>query len=289
MAWASDQPGYPNIFDASNCSLISQLLPAGAKKFLADFMAGNAFRNPIQQVAGVLQGKLAGNLGKINELSGAIEGLEDLNAALTAVNGELSALLAHTNRLSGVSLDGDDGLLPRLDQIIGVMSAYNSIKDLLKNGDELLEDNFSNAFSSLNPQIIGPFFENFGQNMNSISSLLANIENQLAQGGLTDAAALVGQIRQLTNNITSIQANIKSIMDNDNLAFALALAAVERYALGNTIISSALTDPCFGAQLAKNLILNPDFSQGLDGIAKENGAKIEGSPVNMIDHTPSLQ
>jgi hypothetical protein len=78
-------------------------------------------------------------------------------------------------------------------------------------------------------------------------------------------------------------------MDNDNAAFALALAAVERYALGNSIISSSLADPCFGAQLMKNLILNPDFSQGLDGIAKENGVKIEGSPVNLIDHVPSLQ
>jgi hypothetical protein len=286
MAWASDQPGYPNIFDASNCSLISQLLPAGPKQFLADFMAGNAFRNPIQQVAGLLQGKLGDNIGKIEGLGSTIEGLGELNAALKSVNNELSALVAHTNRLSGVSTDD---ILPRLDQMLGVMSAYNSIKDLLKNGDELLEDNFSNAFSSLNPQIIGPFFENFGQNMNSISSLLANIENQLAQGGLTDAAALVGQIRQLTNNITAIESNINTLIENDNLAFALALAAVERYALGNSIISTALTDPCFGAQLLKNLILNPDFSQGLDGIAQQNGVKIEGSPVNLVDHVPSVQ
>lgn len=286
MAYASDQPGYPNIFDASNCSLISQLLPAGPKAFLAAFMDGNAFRNPIQQVSGLLQGKIGESLNKIEGLNGAVDGLSQLNFALTRVNTELSALIAHTNRLSGLSTDD---VLPNLEEIIGVMSAYNSIKDLLKDPGQLLEDNFSNAFSSLNPQIIGPFFDNFGENMNSIAGVLANIEAQLALGGATGAAQFVGQLRQLTDNINSISANITTLINSDNLAFALALAAVERYALGNTIISTALTDPCFGAQLLKNLIMNPDFSQGLDGIAEENGVKIEGSPVNLIDHTPSLQ
>jgi len=289
MAWASDQPGYPKIWDAANCSLISQLLPAGAKEFLADFMNGNALRNPIQQAAGILSGKVGEALGKIGNIDldgpGGFE-LARLNAALNGVNGELSALVAHTNRLSGLSTDD---LLPSLDEIIGVMSTYNSIKDLLKDPGELLEDNFSNAFSSLNPQIIGPFFDNFGENMNSIGGVLSNIEAQLALGGATGAAEFVGQLRQLTDNINSISSNIQTLINNDNAAFALALAAVERYVLGNTILSSSLTDPCFGAQLMKNLLLNPGTSQTLDGIATQSGTKIEGSPVNLIDHIPSLK
>jgi hypothetical protein len=287
MTWNEDQPGYPNIFDAANCSLISQLLPAGAKQFLADFMDGNAFRNPIEQVAGILKDKIGGSLGQIDGLSGnGVQGLGDLNNALVKVNDELSALLAHTNRLSGVK---KNNILPNLEEIIGVMGAYNSIKDLLKDPGELLEDNFSNAFSSLNPQIIGPFFDNFGDNMNSIGGVLSNIENQLALAGLTGASEAVGQLRQLTDNINSISSNINNIINNDNLAFALALAAVERYALGNSIISTSLTDPCFGAQLLKNMILKPELSQSLDAVATENGAKIEGSPVNLLDHIPSLR
>jgi hypothetical protein len=39
----------------------------------------------------------------------------------------------------------------------------------------------------------------------------------------------------------------------------------------------------------KNLILNPDFSKSMDEIATENGVKIEGSPVNLLDHIPSLK
>lgn len=295
MVWPQNQPGYPNIFDAANCSLISELLPGNVRKFMADFMDGNAFRNPIQQVSEILSGKIGDSKSTIGRLSESLgpnsplaQGLSGLNNALGAMNGELNAFNAHTSRLSGVDLTGEGGVLPRLDQIIGTMSAYNSIKDLLKNPGELLEDNFSTAFSSLNPQISGPFFENFGQNMNQISTVLSNIENQLAMGGLTDIAGTVGQIRQLTDNITSIQANIQNLINSDNSAFATALAFVERYALGNTIISSSLTDPCFGAKLAKNLIMNPDFSKGLDDIAAENGATIEGSPVNLLDFIPSL-
>lgn len=293
MVWSQNQPGYPTIFDPGNCSLISQVLPANTKKFLKDFMDGNAFRNPISQVTGLLQGQLGDSMSKLNNLAGISSGfgqdLTRLNGALSSINGELGAFINHTNRLSGIQVDGDAGILPRLDEIIGVVSAYNSIQDLLKDPGDLLEDNFSNAFSSLNPQIVGPFFDNFGDNMIKISSLLGNIENQLAMGGATDLAATVGQLRQLTDNIRSLESNMKQIMDNDNNHFAMALAFVERYALGNTIISTSLTDPCFGAKLVKNLITQPDFSKGLDDIAEENGAKIEGSPINLLDHIPSLK
>lgn len=273
--------GYPNIFDPSNCSLISQLLPANAKKFLFDFMNGQAFRNPISQVAGLLKDQLGVDITRSDALANLSADLGNLNRQLKLVNDTLTKFLAHTNRLSG--LDSDD-IGPKLDQIIGVMSAYNSIKDLLKDPGQLLEDNFSNAFSSLNPKIVGPFFENFGQNMNEISRLLLEIENQA--GG--DVGQFAGQLRQLTDNILAIKNNMNAIMDSDNLAFAAALLFVEKYALGNSLISTVLTDPCFGAQLAKNLITNPDFSKGLDDIAKDNNVEIEGSPINLLDLIPSL-
>lgn len=278
-------PNYPNIFDPGNCSLISQLLPASQKQFLFDFMNGNAFRNPVAQVTGLLQNKIGANLNTIAGITALSGDLAQLNAALTTANGELDAFLSHTNRLSGLSKDGGASL----DQILGVMSAYNSIKYLLKNSGDCLEDNFSRAFSSLNPQITGPFFENFGQNMNKISGVLAEIQNQLAMGGATDLADLFGQLATLTANIGALTSNMKALIKGDNDAFALALAFVERYALGNSIISTVLTDPCFGAQLAKNLITNPTASQQLDGIAKESGVAVGGSPVNMLDSVPSLK
>jgi hypothetical protein len=289
MTWQQNQPGYPSIFNPANCSLISQLLPPGPKKFLNDFLEGNAFRNPIAGAAQILQEKMGANLSQIEGLSELTSDLDGLNDALGGLNGELSAFITHTNRLSGISIDGDNGLLPRLDQIIGVMSTYNSIKDLLKDPEQLLEDNFSNAFSSLNPQIVGPFFDNFGQNMNNISAFLGEIEYQLNQGGATGIGEFVGELRQLTDNVNALSNNITTLINNDNAAFTLALAAVERYALGNSIISTALLDPCFGGQLMKNLILNPDFSKSMDEIATENGVKIEGSPVNLLDHIPSLK
>jgi hypothetical protein len=278
-------PNYPNIFDPANCSLISQLLPATQKQFLFDFMNGNAFRNPIAQVTGLLQNKIGANLNTIAGITSLSGDLAGLNAALSNANGQMDAFAAHTNRLSGLSKDGGASL----DQILGVMSAYNSIKDLLKNSGDCLEDNFSRAFSSLDPQINGPFFENFGQNMNQISGVLSEIQNQLAMGGATDLADLFGQLATLTANVSALTSNVQALMQGDNDAFALALAFIERYALGNSLISTALIDPCFGAQLIKNLITTPSASQQLDGIAKESGVVIDGSPVNMLNSVPSLK
>lgn len=275
---------YPNIFDPTNCSLISQLLPASSKQFLFDFMNGDAFRNPITQVCDIMRDKLGMNIAKINGLSNLTNELDGLNTALERANAEFAAFQAHTNRLSGVGRGQ-----PNLEQIVGVMSAYNSIKDLLKNPGERLEDNFSNAFSSLNPQIVGPFFENFSQNMDGIASMLSEIERQLAAGGATDLAEFAGELAQLTSNINSSVSLMKGFIESDKNAYALALAFVERYVLGNTIISSVLTDSCFAAQLMKNLITNPNFSNQLGSIAAENGVNVSGQPVNLFDYLPSLK
>lgn len=295
MGFSQIQPGYPNIFNPANCSVISQLLPPGPKKFLNDFMDGNLLRNPIQQVTELLQGDIGKSLGQLEAFQNLGLGFEnlanaagDLSDALGKVNTELTAFKAHTDRLSGVDISDPNSVLPRVDQIIGVMSTYNSIKDLLKNSDQLLEDNFSNAFSSLNPQIVGPFFDNFGQNMTQISGVLGEVERQLAAGGATELAESIGKIRQLTDNIIQLEGNIKSLINGDINAFNTALAFVERYALGNTLISSVLADPCFGAQLVTNLITNERGSKALSDIANESGVKVENAPVNLLSMIPSL-
>ena len=285
---------FANIFAASNCSLISQLLPPTMKKFLFDFMNGEAFRNPIAQVTGLLGDKIGSSIGRLEGLGTLNEDLRGLNTTLVNANKGLTDILAHTNRLSGL---GSQQGLADLDQIIGVMSAYNSMRDLFRDPNQTLQDNFSNAFQSLNPNISGPFFENFGQNMNSIESLLSEIEFQIAMGGgfgpdgspLADLSSFVGQIRQLTGNVNGIVGNITQLIENDNTVYALALLAVEKFALGNSIISSVLADPCYGGQLLTNLVTQPSFSEGLASISNENGGKIQSSPLDFLDFTPSLK
>lgn len=287
---------YPSVFDASNCTLISQLLPPGPKKFLNDFMNGNLFRNPVQQVTEALKGEIGKALSSSDSIAGSevLGGITaacgDLSKALNSVNTELTAFIQHTDRLSGVDLS-PNGILPTVDRIIGVQVTYNTIKDLLKDPGERLQDNFSNAFSSINPQIVGPFFENFGQNMNQINSVLGEVEFQLAAGGATAAAEFIGDIRQLTTNIVSLESNIRTLIDGDINAYNLALVAIERYAIGNNLLSTALGDPCFGARLVKELITSPDASKTLNDIVQENTG-ITGpaeAPINLIDYIPSLQ
>lgn len=282
MSFVPSNPGIPNIFDAANCSLISQLLPSDTKKFLSDFMQGNAFRNPVAQVTGILKDKIGLNLDKINGLSDFSNDLASLNTALLRANTGLNDFLAHTNRISGLTRDG---VLPSLDRIVGVMSAYNSIKDLLKNPGDLLEDNFSNAFNSLKPEIAGPFFENFGQNMLQISALLDKLGTQI--GG--DAGETLAQLAQLARNINSLKDTIDNLINSDINAFSVALAFVEKFALGNNIISTSLVDPCFGAQLMKRLILTDNFSQTLGDVAAENSVELDGSPLDFLDFAPSLK
>jgi hypothetical protein len=98
----------------------------------------------------------------------------------------------------------------------------------------------------------------------------------------------VGKLRQLTQNITQLQGTLTSFINGDINAYNAALVFIERYALGNTIISSVLSDPCFGAQLLTNLITTPDASKSLKDIAGESGVKIENSPINLLDSIPSL-
>jgi hypothetical protein len=231
MTWAQNQPGYPSIFDASNCSLISQLIPPGPKKFLQEFMDGNLLRNPVQQVAELLQGDIGKSLGQLESIqalssgfSGLADAAGDLSDVLGRTNTELQAFIAHTNRLSGVDLGDPNSVLPRLDQIIGV----------------------------------------------------------------TDLAEDVGKIRQLTDNLVQLESTMQSLINGDINAYNAALAFVERYALGNTIISSVLSDPCFGAQLVTNLITTEDASKALKDIANESGVKVENAPVNLLDYIPSL-
>lgn len=280
-----------NFFDTDNCNIFSMLIPEKQKKFIKDFVNGNLFRNPIEKVAGILSDKFPGLDKQIGDLLGTT-GLEtsnpslygalgDLNEALGDANSELAAFNQHASRLSGMTTE--DGLAS-FQEIFSVMAAYNAIKDTLKDSDQLLEDNFSNAFSALKPEISGPGLSNLYDNLGEIENLLESIQNQLDAGGFTETAKFVGQLKTLTGNLQAITGNLTTIINNDNGTFANALALVERYALGNTLISSSIIDPCFGGRIVRNYILNESAARSIDEIAVENGVKIEDSPVNVLDY-----
>lgn len=276
-----------NFFDTDNCNLFSQLIPEKQKKFIKDFVNGNLFRNPVEKISKIISDKFPGLDEKIGNLlgvggtSGLYDDLVALNDALDGVNDELVAFNQHSSRLSGMGVE--DGLAS-FQEIFGVMQAYNAIKDTLKDADDLLEDNFSNAFSALKPEISGPVLSNLYDNLSEIENLLDAISMGLGVGGFTQTARFVKELALLTGNIKNITGQLETIINNDNGYFANALAFVERYAIGNTLISSSIMDPCFGARVVKDYILQPGASKSLDEIATENGVSTKSNPVGPSDY-----
>ena len=287
-SFSSVQTGV-SIFSAANCSVVAGLIPPGAKKFINDFMAGNLLRNPLTQVFDILGPELDDLIGKIGGLSGATEDLSELNRNLDAMNNKLGDFQRHTNRLSGVLRDDP---AYTLDQIIGVMSAYNSMKEVLKDPGETLQDNFTQGFSSLDPRIVGPFFDNFAANTYEIGRLLGEVGYQLSlsQGQNTqELGRLFSQLGELSTNISELTTTMQGFEDADKATYAAAAIALADYALANGLISSILTDPCYGGQLITNLITQPGASSQLSSLAAENGVTVEGSPVDFLSLIPSLK
>jgi prefoldin subunit 5 len=287
-SFSSVQTGV-SIFSAANCSVIAGLIPPGAKKFINDFMAGNLLRNPLTQIFDILGPELDGLIGQIAGLSAATQDLAELNQNLDAMNDQLQKFQQHTNRLSGVLRDDP---AYTLDQIIGVMSAYNSMKEVLKDPGETLQDNFTQGFSSLDPRIVGPFFDNFGANTYEIGRLLGEVGYQLSLGrgsNTQELGALFSQLGQLSTNISELTTTMQGFENADKATYAAAAIALADYALANGLISSILTDPCYGGQLITNLITQPGASSQLSSLAAENGVAVEGSPVDFLSLIPSLK
>jgi hypothetical protein len=280
---------YQNIFAGSNCSLISGLIPPGVKKFINAFMSGNLLRNPLGTVFGLLGEQIAPMLERITTLD-AITGvnLTTLNTNLGKLNGDLQKFKKHTDILSGVIRDPNQGYAT-LDQIIGVMSAYNSMKDVLKDPGARLEDNFSQAFSSLNPRFVGPFFENFSANMNEIERLLGEISIITDANGRETVIGPIAELAALADNVGDLSASIEGFIDGDEATYLAAAAVLADYALANGLVSSMLSDPCFGGQVITNLITNPEARNDLTSIASSNGIDIQNSPVDFANLASLIQ
>lgn len=285
---------YENIFSATNCSLISGVIPPGIKKFVNGFMDGNLLRNPLTQVfslVGDQVGTLLGRLEVLDDIAGLQTDLQKLNTNLKELDQKLQDFKRHTNILSGVVRDPQQAYAT-VDQIIGVMSAYNSMKDVLKDPGAKLEDNFSNAFRSINPRIVGPFFENFSDNMNEIESLLDEITYQVDAAGITSLSAPVGALSELGNlagNLGQLSNTMQGFINKDKATYIAAAAALADYALANGLVASVLSDPCFGGQVVMNLISNPQGRNDLMSIAKENGINIQNEAVDFSGLISGIQ
>ena len=259
-------------FPLNNCAILRQVLPETSLDFLKTVLRGEAFANPIADLAGNVKGNIGEAISKIGTLRVG-QGSEFFDEFANVLGDENSGFLgqlidfeSRTNRMSGVITGFQEGE-PDLGRILGIGSAYNSaLATLATNPEDILKDNFSHGFNSLKQE--------FG--VNAIQESNTAIEaagNFLAQFGLgsTDIPGsgsfvtpnpfdFYAEAQQILGDIRSIQQSITNIITAEDAFLAGALAFLDQYALANTALSGVLADPCMAGKVIKDLAASGDLS-----------------------------
>lgn len=256
-------------FPLNNCAILRQILPESSLDFMKTVLRGEAFANPIADLAGNVRGGIADALSKIGTLSsagGAPSYFSEMSSTLTAFQTTIIDFESRTNRMSGLITGYQDGE-PDMGRILGLGSAYNSaLATLVTDPEELLKDNFSHGFNSLKQE--------FGVNaIQESNSALEAAGNFLAQFGLSDTdppggASFIdpnpfgfyGEAQEILGSIRTIQQSITNITNAEDAYLAGALAFLDQFALANTALSSVLADPCMAGKVIKDLVASPDLT-----------------------------
>ncbi len=241
-------------FPLNNCAILRQILPESSLDFMKTVLRGEAFANPIANLAGNVRANIGEALSKIGTLSSASDGsgsfFNEFSTTLSGFQEQLVQFESRTNRMSGVISGFQEGE-PDLGRILGIGSAYNSsLATLATNPEDILKDNFSHGFNSLKQE--------FGINaIQDSSNAMEAAGNFLAQFGLGSSDVPGGgsfvtpnpfdfysDAQQILGDIRSIEQSITNIITSEDAFLAGALAFLEDFALANSALSGVLTDPC---------------------------------------------
>tara|TARA_R100000995_G_scaffold82558_1_gene56628 strand:+ start:268 stop:1011 length:744 start_codon:yes stop_codon:yes gene_type:complete len=231
-------------FSTNGCSITAPIISDIQKDITNNVVKGVAFVNP-------MKGNIDGISSSINGLSAAVAQtttpalFAGITGALATLKTNVDSLLAHTNRISGSSLDasGPSGE-PGINGLIGVANSYNSIVESMTGGTE---DNFSPVFGS----ILGPgeFITNESkQKMNNSILHFINSNASLESG----SDSFTSQRDSHISTINTISSNVSSLVTTDNLTYKKASDTIRNFGIGNMIIDS-INDPCFSGTLMKKI------------------------------------
>ena len=264
-------------FPLNNCAILRQILPESSLDFFKTVLRGEAFANPIANLAGNVRNNIGSALAKIGTLenSDSTGFFTSFGDTLSGFREELVQFESRTNRMSGLITGFQEGE-PDMGRILGIGSAYNSaLATLASNPEDLLKDNFSHGFNSLKQE--------FGINaIQQSDSAIEAAGNFLAQFGLgftepsvdpdtgeeipgvsfvqPSPSAFYNEAQQILGDIRSIQQSITNIVNAEDAFLAGALAFLDQFALANTALSSVLTDPCMAGKVIKDLVASPQLT-----------------------------
>ena len=248
-------------FPLNNCAILRQILPETSLDFLKTVLRGEAFANPIADLAGNVRNNIGSALSKIGTLSNADSGgsfFGEMNDTLESLRGKLIEFEARTNRMSGVISGFEEGK-PDLGRILGIGSAYNSaLATLASNPEDILKDNFSHGFNSLKQEFGINAIQESDSAITAAGNFLAQFGLGYNPGGGTEPAftfvepnpfEFYNEAQQILGNVRSIQQSITNIENAEDAFLAGALAFLEDFALANTALSGVLTDPCMAGKI----------------------------------------
>jgi hypothetical protein len=159
----------------------------------------------------------------------------------------------HTRRLSGLSENPGNAL--GLQGIQAIANTFNNFKNSIEGGTigQDLVDNYTPFFQS----VLGPGSTVF----ESLDGLLTgDFENALRnmEAAETDEEeqAAIQKVRQITESVNDIVAQVESIRLNDENQLAGALDYVAKVGLGFSVLGMA-EDPCFSQKVLQNIV-KPD-------------------------------
>jgi len=264
-------------FPLNNCAILRQILPETSLDFMKTVLRGEAFANPIANLAGNVRNNIGSALAKIGTLSGPNTSgggfFGEMSETLTSLQNQLVEFEARTNRMSGLIVGFQEGE-PDMGRILGIGSAYNSaLATLVTNPEELLKDNFSHGFNSLKQEFgvnaiqqsntaveaAGNFLAQFGLGFNAGDP---NAIPPIPSSSFVDPspAEFYNEAQQILGNVRTIQQSITNIINAEDAYLAGALAFLDQFALANTALSSVLSDPCMAGKVIKDLVASPDLT-----------------------------
>jgi hypothetical protein len=244
----------PNLFDpqlvnTTGCDLPTLPITEKQNELLQRVISGEIFENPLEGVATATQNAMNDAVNRL----GGFSNTGDIRESLANASDQIGLMRDHTRRLSGLSENPGNAL--GLQGIQAIANTFNNFKNSIEGGTigQDLVDNYTPFFQS----VLGPGSTVF----ESLDGLLTgDFENALRnmEAAETDAdkQAAIQKVRQITESVNDIVAQVESIRLNDENQLAGALDYVAKVGLGFSVLGMA-EDPCFSQKVLQNIV-KPD-------------------------------
>ena len=246
----------PQLLNTSGCELPTLPITDEQNEVLKQIVSGEFLRDPLEGLASGAQQKLNNAVARL----GAIPGTSGIKDTLEAAYEQITNMLSHSQRLSGVQ--SNPGNAVGLQGIQAIANTYNNFKNSIEGGTigEDIVDHYSPFFQS----ILGPgttIFESVnGILSGDLENALRNMEAAAAEDGQPGLQDALDKVSDIAGTVGDLGRQIDAIRESDQLQLAGALDYVAKVGLGFSVLGMA-EDPCFSQKVLSNIV-NPN-SKGL--------------------------